>query len=213
MISRIVRHFAKCRAIMMTLLLLCVATPVRADFIDWWLTTDQQGRLAYERGEFDRAAQLFTDPLWKAMAYYASGDFDSAAAWFAQEESPFGYFYLGNALAHAGRLPGAIDAYRRALTLDPELPEARFNLDWVEGLAALDEIEYEDAGGTGGKLGADGFVFSDRADDAQQTMTAEEAVSQGLSDEQIEEIWMRRVQTSPAEFLGLKFSYQLRDQP
>jgi Ca-activated chloride channel family protein len=209
----IVRRIAGRSATVAALLLFCVAAPARADFIDWWLTADQQGRVAYERGEFDRAAQLFMDPLWKAMAYYASGDFSSAAAWFAQEDSPFGYFYLGNALAHAGRLPEAIDAYRRALTLEPDLAEAKFNLDWVEGLAALDEIEYEDAGGTGGKLGADGFEFSDRADNAKQTMTAEEAVSQGLTDEQIEEIWMRRVQTSPAEFLGLKFSYQLQAEP
>ena len=43
-------------------------------------------------------------------------------------------------------------------------------------------------------------------------MTEAEARTQGLTDEQIESIWMRRVQTTPAEFLEIKFSYQLMQQ-
>lgn len=194
--------------------LLTICAAARADLIDWWLTPDQQGRIAFERGDYARAAQRFVDPLWKGMAYYASGDLANAAAYFATVETPVGRFYLGNALAHAGNLPEAIDAYRRALELDPDLEAAAFNLEWVQGLAALDEKAYEDAGGTGGKLGADDYVFSDRAQEATQSMSAEEAASQGLSDEQIEEIWMRRVQTTPAEFLASKFARQLnRESP
>jgi Ca-activated chloride channel family protein len=82
----------------------------------------------------------------------------------------------------------------------------------VQGLYDLSQKEYEDFGGTGGKLGADGFVFDDRAKDAEQTMTEAEARSQGLTDEQIESIWMRRVQTTPAQFLEIKFSYQLAQE-
>jgi len=187
-----------------------VASPARAAFVDWWLTGDQQARLAYQAGDYSRAARLFSDPEWKALALYASGDFAGAAAWFATVETARGYFYLGNALAHQGQLPQAVNAYRRALELQPDFAEAEFNLKWVGGLAALDEQSYEDAGGTGGKLGADGFVFDDRANDAKQTMTEQEAMGQGLTDAQIEEIWMRRVQTTPAEFLAQKFAYQLQ---
>jgi Ca-activated chloride channel family protein len=186
-----------------------VAGSAQAAFIDWWLTPDQQGRMLFERGEYAQAAQRFEDPLWKGLAYYASEDFLSAASWFAQVETPYGYFYLGNAMAHQDRLEEAIAAYDEALSLEPEFAEAAFNREWVQGLYDLSQKEYEDFGGTGGMLGADDFVFDDRAKNAEQTMTEAEARQQGLTDEQIESIWMRRVQTTPAEFLEIKFSYQL----
>jgi hypothetical protein len=43
-------------------------------------------------------------------------------------------------------------------------------------------------------------------------LTEAGARSQGLTDQQIESIWMRRVQTTPTEFLKIKFSYQLQDR-
>lgn len=189
-------------------LLLVAAGAARADLADWWLTPDQQGRLAYDRGDYALAAQRFVDPTWKGLAYYAAGDFTAATAYFTTLDSPFGYFYLGNALAHQNRLPEAIRAYEAALASDPQMAAARFNLDWVRGLAELDAQEYDDAGGTGGQLGADDVVFDDRAKDAQASMSSAEAAAQGLTDEEIEAIWMRRVQTTPAEFLALKFAYQ-----
>ena len=185
------------------------ASSAQAAFIDWWLTPDQQGRVLFERGEYALAAQRFADPLWKGMAYYASEDFVSAATWFAQVETPYGRFYLGNAMAHLDRLEEALAAYDEALALQPAFAEAKFNRDWVKGLYDLSQKEYDDAGGTGGMLGADDFVFDDRAKNSEQTMTEAEATQQGLTDEQIESIWMRRVQTTPAEFLEIKFSYQL----
>jgi Ca-activated chloride channel family protein len=189
-----------------------LASNAQAAFVDWWLTPDQQARVLFERGEFAQAAQRFEDPLWKGLAYYASEDFVSAASWFSRVDTAYGRFYLGNAFAHQDRLQEALAAYEEALALDPTLEEARFNHDWVQGLYDLSQKEYEDVGGTGGQLGADDFVFDDRANNAEQTMSEAEAKSQGLTDEQIESIWMRRVQTTPAEFLAIKFSYQLMQQ-
>jgi Ca-activated chloride channel family protein len=184
----------------------------QAAFIDWWLTPDQQGRVLFERGEYAQAAQRFSDPLWKGLAYYASEDFVSAATWLAQVETAYGYFYLGNAMAHQDRLEEALAAYDEALARDPEFTEAQFNRDWVQGLYELSQKEYDDHGGTGGQLGADDFVFDDRAKNAEQTMSEAEARHQGLTDDQIESIWMRRVQTTPAQFLEIKFSYQLTQE-
>ena len=181
-----------------------------AAFVDWWLTPDQQGRVLFERADYAQAAQRFADPLWKGLAYYASEDFVSAATWFAQVDTAYGYFYLGNAMAHQDRLEEALASYDKALALDPEFGEAQFNRDWVQGLYDLSQKEYDDYGGTGGKLGADDFVFDDRAKNAEQTMTEAEAKAQGMTDDQIESMWMRRVQTTPAQFLETKFSYQLR---
>ena len=198
------------RKAFLALVLTVLATgTVHAAFVDWWLTPDQQGRVLFERGEYVQAAQRFSDPLWKGLAFYASEDFVSAATWFAQVDTAYGYFYLGNAMAHQDRLAEALAAYDKALSLEPNFEEAQFNRDWVQGLYDLSQKEYEDVGGTGGQLGADDFVFDDRAKNAEQTMNEAEAKAQGLTDDQIESIWMRRVQTTPAQFLEIKFSYQL----
>lgn len=199
-----------CRVSLAVAAFMLSAGEARADFRDWWLTPDQQGRMAYEQGDYARAARLFTEPMWKGLAFYAAGEFASAAVLFEQLDTPEAIFQLGNARAHQGRLSEALAAYTRALARKPDLEEARFNLEWVEGLLELENREYDDYGGTGGKLGADDVVFSDRASNAQQSMTEIEARSQGLSDEQLQEIWMRRVQTTPGDFLELKFAYQLQ---
>lgn len=189
---------------------LLLGSGARADFADWWLTPNQQGRLLFDRGEYARAAQRFSDPLWKGLSLYASQDFASAAAYFAQVDSAYANFYLGNAMAQQDKLREALDAYETALTLQPEFEEARFNRQWVQGLYDLSQKEYQDVGGTGGQLAADDFVIDDRAAKSDQTMTTEEVTAQGLSDDQIEAMWMRRVQTTPADFLAHKFAYQVR---
>lgn len=197
------------------LLMLCLLSwsgLASAAFIDWWLTSDQQARLLYERGQYAAAAQRFADPMWKGLAYYSAQDFASAAAMFATVETPEGRFYLGNSLAHADKLAEANDAYLEALQMRADFPEAVFNQEWVAGILDIENREYEDAGGTGGKLAADEIVFDDKASNAQGEMTVEEAQQQGLTDQQLQEMWMRRVQTTPGDFLELKFAYQLQKQ-
>ena len=117
------------------LLLILATVPARAEFIDWWLTPDQQGRYYYDRGDYQKAARAFTQPLWKALAFYAAQDYQSAAALFATLETARGYFYLGNALARQEQLAEAIAAYNKALELQAEFPEAGFNPGLGAGFA------------------------------------------------------------------------------
>jgi len=180
--------------------------------IDWWLTPDQQGQYFFNQGEYSKAARAFENPLWKAMSFYAAEEFAASAAILADIDTAYARFYLGNTFAHRDMLAEASAAYLQALELQPQFDEAQFNLEWVSGLLKIEQTTYDDAGGTGGKLGADGFVFDDKAENAQSTITEAEAVSQGLTDAQIEAIWMRRVQTTPDEFLANKFAYQLQMQ-
>lgn len=200
-------------ALLMLLLLAGPAEARAASFLDWWLTPDQQGRLYFERGEFEKAARSFEDKQWKAIAFYKAGDFANAAALFAQIDTPAGRLYLGNALAKQEKLAEAVSAYEQALQLEPEFPEAKFNLDWVQGLLDLDNKEYEDTGGTGGKLGADRIVVDERGAKAKGEVSTQELKAQeGLSDEDLRKMWMRRVQTTPGDFLRLKFNHQLNAQ-
>lgn len=195
---------------MTRLLLLSVLLGVTACTppLDAFLTADQQGRYWLECGEPLRAARAFDDRLWKGLAYYAAADFAAAAAALAPLDTARGRFQYGNTLARQERLPEAVSAYERALALQPNFPEATFNLDWVRDLLELEQKEYEDAGGTGGKLEADKIVFDERGQKGKGEMTTVEARAQGLSESELRELWMRRVQTTPGDFLRLKFAYQ-----
>lgn len=195
----------------MMLLFMSLPGPVLAgNFLDWWLTPDQQGRFYFQRDDFQRAARAFEQIDWKAAAYYHAGDFANAAAYYAKVDTPAGFFNLGNSFAKQEKLALAIEAYKAALAAQPDFPEAAFNLDWVEGLLELDEKEYDAGKGTEGKLLADRTVFDERGGKGEDEVTTQEfqAVN-GLTDQQIQDMWMRRVQTTPGDFLALKFSYQV----
>jgi len=187
----------------------CAPEQVPDRVLGWFLTPDQQGRLWFERGDPEHAARCFEDPLWKGLAFYAAEEYDPAAATLGTTETIRGQFQYANALARLERLPEAVAAYDAVLAEKPDLGEATFNRDWVAGLLALDEKEYDDAGGTGGKLAADRIVFDDKAAKAQGEMTQQEARAQGLSEAELRDLWMRRVQTTPGDFLRLKFAYQV----
>ncbi len=185
----------------------CAAAGFR--FADLWLTPDQQGRLAFERGDYAEAAQRFEDPLWKGTALYLDQRFEAALDQFAGVDTAEGWFDRGNALAHLERYEEAMDAYRRALELRPDYPEAEANLTYLEPFLPL-EFEGGDMGTQGREAGADEIVFD--ADKDKLDQEGKETVIEGdtgmLSDEQIADIWLRQVDTSPTSFLRYKFAYQ-----
>ena len=201
------------RYLIISLLGLFCASASADGVMDWFLTPDQQGRFYFERGEYQTAARSFIDPQWKAIAFYRAGDYTNAAALFETMKTAQGYFHLGNSLARQEKLAAAVTAYNQALELQPDFPQAVFNLDWVDGLLKLSEKEYDDAGGTDGKLKADRIVVNERASSATGEINQQQVQAQtGLSDQQLQEMWMRRVQTTPGDFLRFKFAYQLNNR-
>ena len=89
------------------------------------------------RGDYTEAAQRFEDPLWKGTAFYYNQDFTSALAEFAKVDTARGWFNRGNALAHLERYEEATEAYRHALELKPDYPEAQANLEYLERREAV----------------------------------------------------------------------------
>lgn len=71
-----------------------------------------------------------------AVALYRAGRFDEAAAAFASAgvDDPRALHNRGNALARAGRLREALEAYDASLRLRPENTDTRFNRDLVARL-------------------------------------------------------------------------------
>jgi Ca-activated chloride channel family protein len=169
-----------------------------ADLLGPWLTPDQQGRLYFQRGDYARAAARFTDPAWKGVALYRAGQFADAIDAFALVNTPESYFNQGNALAHLGKYPQAVKSYQKALEGRPGWPEARRNLDLVQKL--IPPPKKEDYG-EATSLGADQIKFDDMGKKGKLGKT-------GLSAEQTAEMWMRNIQTSPAELLARKFALE-----
>ena len=60
---------------------------------------------------------------------------------------------------------------------------------------------------TGGEMGADEVVFDL---DPNKTEAGEEVVEAGqeMNDQELREMWLRQVQTTPGDFLKAKFAYQ-----
>jgi Ca-activated chloride channel family protein len=112
-----------------------------------------------------------------------------------------------------GQYEAAITSYESALSARNGWPEAEQNRAIAKArLAALAPPD-DDAGGTGGMLEADEIVFDDsgRVSKSDQEQVID-AGDQALSEEAMRALWLRRVETRPADFLAAKFNYQLATQ-
>lgn len=174
------------------------------------LTPDQQAWRTYQQGDFDTAAAQFRDPMWKGVALFEAGEFDQAAGVFAGFDSAAAAYNRGNALLMRGGYEAAAEAYSRALELRPEWDDALTNRDIALGRAA--RLKQEGGEGTGGMLAADDIVFSDNSS-APSSGEEQTDGGQPMSDAEINAIWLRQVQTKPADFLAAKFAYQYATRP
>jgi len=127
---------------LVSLLLLVIMqseTSQAAEWEDLWLTPDQQGAQRLAAGDASGAAERFDQSPWRGMAEFEAGAYDRAAGSFASEPSADGLFNQGNALAMQGDLRGAINAYERSLSLQPNAEDAVANRDFIQSL--LDQQE------------------------------------------------------------------------
>ncbi|MBT8048671.1 MAG: tetratricopeptide repeat protein [Xanthomonadales bacterium] len=180
---------------------------------DFWMTPDQRGQRLMEQGLYLEAAEVFETPEWKGAAFFRGGDFESSASVFGRLATPEAAYNRGNALLMLGRYDAAIESYGDALQERPEWTEARENraiaIARKERLAPPDD----DAGGTGGQLGADEIVFDDTGRVNKSGTETETEGGQGMSDDEMRAVWLRRVDNDPAQFLRTRFAYQLyRDE-
>lgn len=103
--------------------------------IEWqnlWYNNDQQAARAMDKGDPEKAAELFNNREWSAAANYRAGKFDQAAQVFAEGENADDFYNQGNALAKAGDFEAAIEAYNKALKINPEIEDASFNKELLE---------------------------------------------------------------------------------
>jgi Ca-activated chloride channel family protein len=176
----------------------------RAQAAEWkladaWLTPDQQGRLAFERGDFDAAAGLFVDPMWKGVSFYRGGKYDEAVDAFARLDTAESWYDQGDALAQLGKLPQAVGSFQQALKKRPDWPEAAANLKRLQdALAATKKEDDQESNERASK--PDQIVFDDKASKGRR----------GRVDigQQTAEMWMRNIQVTPTDLLARRFSIE-----
>ena len=148
---------------------------------------------------------MFVDPVWRAVALFKSGAFKEAAGYFAGQDTAISVFNHGNSLVMMGKYNEAVVRYDRALELKPGWEHPMVNR--AIAMARAELLQQEGGNMTGGMLGADEIVFSE----GSSSPSAEEEVvemSTPMSDSEMQALWLRQVQTKPADFLRAKFSYQ-----
>ncbi len=96
-----------------------------------WQREDQRApELIRENPE--QAARELSNPAWRASALYRSGEYEQAAKLYGTLDGAEADYNRGNALARAGKLEQALEAYEEGLKQLPEMEDARHNRDLVE---------------------------------------------------------------------------------
>jgi len=195
-------------AALMALALMLPAPGARAEGLaDWFLTPDQQGRLAYERNEFGRAADDFSDPLWRGYALYRDGQYAEAVEVLDRVETAQAAFIQGMAHIKSRGYRDGVRAFETALARDPDYPAAAENLSVAAEIVEYIERtrEQSDTGEEGG-IGADEIVFDNESGRGAETQI--EAPREGDAGMLTAEQWMTTVDTRTGDFLKSRFALE-----
>jgi len=120
------------------MLVLLSGAPNEALAVDLLHNRNQQAYQALVRQDPELALQLAKDPALRAEAQYQSGQFELAADTFLSLATPAALFNAGNALANAGKLEAAIQAYQQSLDRAPN-PAAEKNKALIEAFLQQQE--------------------------------------------------------------------------
>jgi Ca-activated chloride channel family protein len=183
---------------------IALGAPAHAGVVDWFLTADQQGRWHFDRGDYAAAAEDFTDPMWKGTALYRAGDYKEALGELARLTTPDAFFLMGNCQARLGDYEHAVQAYDAALKDRPTFPEATANRALVAQLLKKQQDHEQEANEAADK--PDDVQFDEKGKHGKKGQ-----VEAPMPKQQTADLWMRNLQTSPADFLRMKFQIQAQE--
>ena len=171
----------------------------------WWTTPDQSGQHFFTNGKFELAARSFEDPMRQGVAWFRANEFKKAAQTFERLSTAEARYNRGNCLIMLGKYQQAIESFDEALLMRPDWEAAKTNRELAIARAEVFERNGGDMGDQ--KIGADEVVFDkNKQNEGQQTDVEDDG---SVSDDALQAMWLKRVQTNPADFLRSKFAYQL----
>lgn len=227
-------------ALMLTPALMLPAPAHAGLWDDLWQRKDQQAQEALQEEVPAQAAALARDPSIAGEAWYRAGDYQRAASSWAAVDEANDWYNRGNALALAGELDAAINAYDQALQRQPEMEDALYNKALIEQLKEQQEQESENEEGEGEEQegepqdseqeGEQGDSQSEGGEESQESDPQEPQPGEGQEGEQQEqelaqawseedaqamEQWLRRIPDDPGGLLRRKFrnEHQRRGAP
>lgn len=195
------------------LLFLLSPQPGQAEgVIDWFLTSDQQGQIAYNRHHFDRAAEQFVDPLWRGYALYRDGQYAKAVEVLMRVDTAEASFIQGMAYLKSQSYREGVRAFETTLDRDPEYPGAKENLKTAqEILAYIERAREESDTGEDGGIGADEVVYDNEAKKGAETQI--KAKDDGKAPVILSEAeWLNTVDTQTSDFLRSRFLLEAAQQ-
>jgi len=141
-------------------------TPVQA--VEWgamWQTPQAKGESLMQEKKYAQAAKQLERSDWKLSAHYKQGNYAAAIKDFKHINKPSAddIYNYGNALAHAGKLDDAIEAYSKALKMNPQLVDAKANKALLEKLKKKKEDKNKKKSSKDGKKGKQGDKKSDQS--------------------------------------------------
>lgn len=166
------------------LLMLICPQPAPAADLSWqdlWQSRNQQAKQAYETGDYERARQTFTDPLWQGNAAYKAGDYAGAAQHFAANPGAESQFNLGNSLAMQQQFQPALEAYQRAQQQNPALPGLAQNVELIKKMLEQQKQQQQQSGDS---QQSDEKQQDQEQQDAQQSKDSQQSQQSGDSQDQ-----------------------------
>ena len=222
------------RGYLVAFVLVFLVFPTRAYPLDWdalWSNSNQRASHALEQGSPEQAAELFSEPQWKATAQYRAEQFDQAVTSLEGIEIPDALYNKGNALARGGRFPDALDAYDAALGFDDTHEDARYNRDLIEEFLEQQQRQQDGRGdesddqqaAAGNESSEDQQSSQEQLDqqgDQSEVQQAQANLDQPSTDsredlesQQAYEQWLRRIPDDPGGLLRRKFLHQYQQRP
>jgi tetratricopeptide (TPR) repeat protein len=125
------------------------------------------------------AADVFVDPAWRAAALYEAGRYEEAVALFRAGGRRASY-NLGNALARAGDLDGALAAYDEALRFNPRDADAQANRSLIARMRA-EVIDRGPGGGIANGTAQYGARYNNTANQDQNNDINAASSGEGLA--------------------------------
>lgn len=189
-----------------------VPVPAQANWLDWFVSADQQGQYYFDRGDYQEAAIRFNDLDWKALSYYKAKEYRKAAKIYRSQATLQSLFNLAMTYTRGRNYTKAQQLYELLLEIEPDNQAAQNNLRIVKQLIRdikqLGESQQEESPPE--SIDADEMIDSNLGADKQTVGKVEVklqrlSVSELLKSDSKKQQWLRDISKDPQQFLASKF--------